>query len=555
VSARLHPAFQLLLAGAAMGLILRIVPLVPATGLSKSVSYDEGVYFSAAALVARGVVPYRDFVFVHPPGILVGLAPLIWLSHHVLAYSDAFLLLRGLAGLIGAVNVALIGRLAYRAGGVAAAVVAMVLYATFPPAVIDESRLLLEPFMTLFCLLAASCWLPKRTDYYSRPRSLWAGAFLGIACFIKLYGGGIFLIACLLSRESERLRKQRITMCLSAAGVFGTLALPFIALAGVDKFIEQIFVAQLMRPPDTAISGGLLGRALHMFQYGPVGLLKLPLAAGAVVVAVGMAIAAWAWFRGGVQGRFWTIAWFGTVVFLLGSPTYFSQYAAFLAPITSVLMGMVVSRLMHLLSPASPALVAALVAMLGSVLILHIVGLAEMHFGRRGTPDLGATIRRTVPEQECLFTLPSYLGIAGNRLPPYDAAHSPLVDPYGELLLLSREHGGRHFDNAPQALRSPPSQARLRAALGQCRFVALGGEPESQPFFSAATTSWFLAGFDRLVESTPELWMRGDEVNRRPHHLERVFSIRLAALGGQSTSAGGSARPGPRPGRQPSLAR
>jgi 4-amino-4-deoxy-L-arabinose transferase-like glycosyltransferase len=128
--------------------VLRIIPLVPASGLSRSVSYDEGVYFSAAALVARGVVPYRDFVFIHPPGILIGLAPVVWLGHHFFAYDDHFLMLRAVAGLIGAVNVALVGRLTYRSGGLAAAVAAMLLYATFPPAVIDEGRLLLEPFMT-----------------------------------------------------------------------------------------------------------------------------------------------------------------------------------------------------------------------------------------------------------------------------------------------------------------------------------------------------------------------------------------------------------------------
>jgi hypothetical protein len=511
------------------------------------------VYFSAAALVARGIVPYRDFVFIHPPGILVGLAPLIWLSHHVLAYNDTFLMLRGLAGLIGAVNVALIGCLTYRAGGAAGAVVAVLLSATFPPAVIDESRFLLEPFMTLFCLLAASSWLPKQKDDSSRPHPLRTGAFLGIACFIKLYGGGIFLVACLLSRGSERLRKQRITMCLSAGTAFGMLALPFIALVGLDKFMEQIFVAQLMRPADTAISGGLLGRALHMFQYGPVSLLRLPLAAGAVAAAIGAAVATWAWLRGGVQGRFWAIAWLGTVAFLLGSPTYFSQYAAFLAPITSVLVGIVVSRLMSLPSPASPALVAVLVAVLTSVSIVQVVGLAETNFGRRGSPDLGATIRRNVPEQECLFALPSYLGIAGDRLPPHDATHNPLVDPYGELVFLSRERGGRHFDSARQALRSPPAQARLQAALGQCRFVVLGGEPGRQPFFSAATTSWFLARFDRFVEGTPELWRRRDGSAADPASLQHQVGG-PASLGGLSTSAGGPARPGRRPGRQPSPA-
>ena len=38
--------------------------------------YDQGVYYSASEAVAWGVLPYRDFLFLHPPGILVTLAPL-----------------------------------------------------------------------------------------------------------------------------------------------------------------------------------------------------------------------------------------------------------------------------------------------------------------------------------------------------------------------------------------------------------------------------------------------------------------------------------------------
>jgi hypothetical protein len=506
MSARFRSTSKLLFAGAAMGFVLRIIPLVPASGLSRSVSYDEGVYFSAAALVARGVVPYRDFVFIHPPGILIGLAPLVWLGHHFFPYDDIFLTLRAVAGLIGAVNVALVGRLAHRSGGLTAAVAAMALYATFPPAVIDEGRLLLEPFMTLFCLLAASCWLPEHEDYSSR-LGVTTGLWLGIACSIKLYGGGIFLIACLLSGEWERRWKQRITMCLSAAGVFGLLALPFAVRAGVNEFTRQVLVAQLLRPPDTAIPGGVLGRTLHMFQYGPASLARAPLFVGVVVGAIGVAVAAWAWFRCGVQGRFWAITWTATVAFLLVSSTYFSQYAAFLAPSTSVLAGMAISRLLHVSSQVSPALAAVVVVMLGSVLVLDVFRLAETNFGRSDTPDFGAIVRRSVPERECLLALPSTLGIAGNRLPPYDATRRPLVDPYGEFLFLSTR-GSRRFDDAQQALRSPPAQARLRVALGQCRFVALGSGPRSHPFFSMATASWFLARFDRLESGTPELWRR-----------------------------------------------
>ena len=510
MSARFRSTSMLLFAGAATGFVLRIIPLVPAAGLSRSVSYDEGVYFSAAALVARGVVPYRDFVFIHPPGILIGLAPVVWLGHHFFAYDDIFLTLRAVAALIGAVNVVLVGRLTYRWGGLAAAVAAMLLYATFPPAVIDEGRLLLEPFMTFFCLLAASYWLPEHEDHSSR-LGVTTGLWLGIACSIKLYGGGIFLIACLLSGGRERRWKERITMCLSAGGVFGLLALPFVVRAGVNEITKQVFVAQLLRPPDTAIPGGVLGRTLHMFQYGPASLVRAPLFTGAVVGAIGLAVAAWAWFRGGAQGQFWAITWTATVVFLLVSSTYFSQYAAFLAPTTSVLAGMAISRLVHVPSRVSPALVAVVVAMLGSILVLHVFRLAETNFGRSDAPDFGAIVRRNVSERECLLALPSTLGIAGNRLPPYDAIRRPLVDPYGEFLFLST-HGSRRFDNAQQALRSPPAQARLRTALGQCRFVALGSGPRSHPFVSMATASWFLARFDRLEGGPPELWRR-KEIN------------------------------------------
>jgi hypothetical protein len=235
--------------------------------------------------------------------------------------------------------------------------------------------------------------------------------------------------------------------------------------------------------------------------------VRAPLFVGAIVGAIGVAVAAWAWFRGGVQGHFWAITWTATVAFLLVSSTYFSQYAAFLAPSTSALAGMAIARLVHGPSRVSPALVAAVVAMLGSILVLAVFRLAETNFGRSEAPDFGAIIRRSVPERECLLALPSTLGIAGDRLPPYDTTHRPLVDPYGEFLVLST-HGSQRFDNAQQALRSPPAQARLLAALGQCRFVALGSGPSSHPFFSMATASWFFARFDRLEGGAPELWRR-----------------------------------------------
>ena len=53
----------------------RLVPVLRGAGLSGVISYDDGVYYAGAVGVVHGQLPYRDFLFLHPPGILVALAP------------------------------------------------------------------------------------------------------------------------------------------------------------------------------------------------------------------------------------------------------------------------------------------------------------------------------------------------------------------------------------------------------------------------------------------------------------------------------------------------
>src|SRR5215207_11513211 len=76
--------------------------------------------------------------------------------------------------------------------------------------------------------------------------------------------------------------------------------------------------------------------------------------------------------RGDVQGRFGAIIWTATVAFLLASLPTSAITRPLLAPTTSVLAGMVISRLLHVPPQASPASVAVFVAMLGSILVLNI---------------------------------------------------------------------------------------------------------------------------------------------------------------------------------------
>ena len=55
----------------AVALAVRRVPVLRGGGLFGTMAYDDGVYFGSAIALLDGRVPYRDFLLLHPPGILV----------------------------------------------------------------------------------------------------------------------------------------------------------------------------------------------------------------------------------------------------------------------------------------------------------------------------------------------------------------------------------------------------------------------------------------------------------------------------------------------------
>src|SRR4051812_24202853 len=96
--------------------LVRARPLLLASAWGLPVDYDEGVYFSASALLLQGVLPYRDFVFVHPPGLLVALAPVSAWARTV-DPGTLFAIARWVGAAVGGANALLLGRLAWRAWG------------------------------------------------------------------------------------------------------------------------------------------------------------------------------------------------------------------------------------------------------------------------------------------------------------------------------------------------------------------------------------------------------------------------------------------------------
>jgi len=59
----------------AVALLARLLPAVLNGGLRTWGTYDDGVYFAGADALIHGRIPYGQFVLLHPPGVLVVLAP------------------------------------------------------------------------------------------------------------------------------------------------------------------------------------------------------------------------------------------------------------------------------------------------------------------------------------------------------------------------------------------------------------------------------------------------------------------------------------------------
>lgn len=63
--------------------LARLSPTLRGSGLYGLNFYDDGVHFAAATGFVHGRLPYRDFLLLHPPGIVLALAPFAVLGHWV----------------------------------------------------------------------------------------------------------------------------------------------------------------------------------------------------------------------------------------------------------------------------------------------------------------------------------------------------------------------------------------------------------------------------------------------------------------------------------------
>jgi len=441
----------------ALAVFLRLFQLSRPGYLLGVTEYDDGALFGNAVRLVNGVIPYRDFADVEPPGSIVLIAPVALLAK-VTGTAWALGVARILTVGADSACVALLGLLVRHRGPLAAGVACGV-YAVYPDALVASHTFLLEPWLNLFCLIGALLVFDGDQPA-SNKRLAWGGAAFGFAVAVKLWAAfPLAIVGLLLSRRPRR-------MAALAAGAAAGLAipvLPFLA-AAPGRLISDTITSQATKTDNRGLLPRLLfrGRLPRLSDLAGMSVFHgLPVDAGALVLlTVVVAIVAVYMAACVIAGRLPApLDWYAVVgaiavILMFCWPAlYYPHYGAFEGPFLALALALPVG----LLRPAQngPHLVPAIAV--GIVAAVLIAGAGLWQLGQMAqlkpavAPSVIATADRLIPPGSCVVTNDASFTISANRFVSNVAGCPSVVDSYGTFLAMT----GGHIGNAePRVIRS-----------------------------------------------------------------------------------------------------
>ncbi len=406
-------------AGAAAG--LRLYLMHRSGGLHGVAEYDDGVHYGVSALLLHGVLPYRNTVFLQPPGIAVALVPFA-LVGRVAGDATGLATARVVTCLVGGVTTWLVGRVATRRYGRRAGLVAAAVYATAAVSLVAESTVMLEPYVDL--LTVAGLDRLSRVDEAGEstpPARLTAtaGALLGVAVSLKTWTAVTVLVVLVWLVIVRRDLVRRFVAGVAAAAL--VVCAPFFA-AAPGRMIAQVVVTQLTRPtggigPVADRLADLAGARLPL--PGPVNAVVTL----TVVVAVVLLAATVRACRRDSFGRL-AVALLGASLGMFAlAPVFFTHYGDFLVPFAALTAGASVGgapapRPAPARRSAPPARAAHVRA--GAVFVLlAAVGTQQVASAvTRAAPSTVAlsSLRHALPRTGCVMTETASLAVLAGTL-------------------------------------------------------------------------------------------------------------------------------------------
>jgi hypothetical protein len=476
VDAPVRCASAVLVVATMLGLALRLYQLTRPGFLFGVTEYDDGVYFGSAVRLVDGVVPYRDFVLVQPPGIVWLMAPLALLAKAT-GTAVAFAAARILTAVAAAAGVALTGMLVRRRGPLATASACGIL-AVYPAGINAAHTVLLEAWVVLLCLLGALAVF-EGGDLTTRPRRLgWGGAAFGFAAAVKLWAviPALVVLALLLCRR----RRDGRPYLGGAVGAFGLALAPFIALAPRAVF-HDVLVAQFSRVDVTRLSEwNRLTSLTGLSPYAPVShgiVLAVSVAIGGFVAASAVVVSRRSRRGPPALERF---ALFTAVLVLaafLWPPDYYLHYGWFFAPFLALSVALPLTRLeghrragKQRSRPSAPVLLA-----LGTVaVVMTVVQVGQL--ARLRGDDVAASARRQIPSGACVLTDLASLTIVSDRFISGVPGCTVMVDAIGTDYAVADGRNG-----VTGAGHAPALRALWLAAFTHADYVWLACAPTAGP--------------------------------------------------------------------------
>jgi hypothetical protein len=315
---------------AVVALGCRLVPMLRGGGLFGLGNYDDAVYYAAATALAHGELPYRDFLLLHPPGIVLALAPFALVAR-LTSDHTGFALARLAWVLLGCLNAVLVARI-LRPLGLVGALLGGLAYAGTYAALYVEWTTQLQGLGNTCLLLALALILGRGSARLATPRALLvAGALLGVSASVKIWGAAtaVLVLGWLLVVVGRR------ALALLAGIVAGAVVvcLPFFVVAP-GLMWRDVVVAQLGRQGSGIPASVRLADIAGLHLYDPEKLSTAALALALLVVVAVLVLACTQPSMGLVA-----VLFLGLSAVLLVGPSWFSHYAALVAPPLAIAFG------------------------------------------------------------------------------------------------------------------------------------------------------------------------------------------------------------------------
>lgn len=455
-----------------LALVLALFPLTRHDALfgvqsSTGVGYDDGVYLGATMRFVNGVLPYRDFAFTQPPGLLLLLSP-IGLFGRAVGTESALALARlataavcGLNALLAVAALRRVGPLAMAIGGMALAV--------YPLTVAAGHTLLLEPYLVCGCL-AGTALAFSRPDP-SMARIAVAGTAVGFASAVKLWG--LVVLLALVVALLPDWRRVRAAFGGAVAG-FALPCAVFFA-ASPSAFWRDVVLSQLDRQ-DTLDRLGIAQRLVMITGIGGISNLSRTGTAVALVVALSAATLA---VLISDRARLSRLEVFALTAAVLSGATlcaareFYDHYAYFAAPFLAIVLGSVAARLhRHAVAsdarnPMSQLRYVTAGGIAGALVLVAAYGIpARLRYASNyvaGAYDPSSTVSSVVPKGTCAVSDDPVLLLVGDRFTPAGSGCPGLVDPFGMFVVDDLGHPPPGVQPFPRDFVATWRQALSRA--------------------------------------------------------------------------------------------